>query len=130
MSLCTPTRRPASGAQTCGRMGCVKHRDILQTPVSEGGRTLAVIVMVRFRAAESAGLRSIICTRVCGMNTRTFTVVHPLSQLSEEQQPTHQEKWLSQRPMSRHVFLCGSASCSVKFSKMILLQTIKKHPSG
>lgn len=45
MSESTPTQRPVSRGRTCGLMSCVKHCDILQTPVSERCHTLAVIVM-------------------------------------------------------------------------------------
>lgn len=58
----------------------------------------------RFGAAESAGWRSILCTRVCEKKTHTYAVALPLSQLSEKHQPTHHDKWLAEAS------LCFSAS--------------------
>ena len=40
-----PVRWPVSRGQTCGLMVCLKHSDILQTPVLKRCHTLAVIVM-------------------------------------------------------------------------------------
>ena len=90
MSESAPTQRPVSRGQTCGLVGCVKHSDILQTPVSERCHTLAVIVMGGSgRLNQQAGDLYYAPQYVRWTRRHTHTVAHPLSQLSEKQQPTH-----------------------------------------
>lgn len=126
MSESTPTQRPVSRGRTCGLMSCVKHCDILQTPMSERCHTLAIIVMGGSgRLNQRAGDLYYVPQYVGFIHTHTYS--GPPSVSAVRDAATHTPgwtaggsltalfctTWFSACPTSRHCFIISSVSLHI-----------------
>lgn len=133
---------PVSGGHTCRLMGCVKHSDILQTPVSERRHNLAVIVMGGSgRLNQQAGDLYYAVEYVRWKHTHIYSSTPSVSAVRGA--AAHTPGWMvgrsftvllginsfSTSPKSHHVFLCVSPSWPTHIVKFSLYEHYMSIPS-